>query len=66
MKPMMGLFEIIFYEGAFWSYMELNVFKINFWKLYVSIEGAPNEELFYQKQVWCSTVITFKCHNVRQ
>lgn len=60
----MGLFEIIFYEGAFWSYMELNVFKINFWKLYVSIEGAPDEELFYQ--VWCSTVITFKCHNVRQ
>ena len=46
--------------------MELNVFKINFWKLYVSIEGAPDEELFYQKQVWCSTVITFKFHNVRQ
>lgn len=45
----MGLFEIIFYEGAFWSYMELNVFKINFWKLYVSIEGAPDEELTKNK-----------------
>lgn len=29
--------------------MELNVFKINFWKLYVSIEGAPDEELFLPK-----------------
>lgn len=66
MKPMMGLFEIIFLRRRFLELHGTERLQNKFLEALVSIEGAPDEELFYQKQVWCSTVITFKCHNVRQ